>query len=89
MTNEKNYVQQLAEYVKTNINKGYTMDSLRIALVRQGYSKVTIDNAINLANNQLASQAPAMKEKPQITHKYVLDEEIKPKKKSFFERLFG
>lgn len=60
------YIQQLADYVKKNISKGYTADSLRWALINQGHSKLEIDKAIILANEQLAAQAPKMVEKPMI-----------------------
>jgi len=62
----ENYIQQLAEYIKKNLAKGYTLDSLKIALEAQEYSKESIERAIKLANEQLASSAPVMKEKPII-----------------------
>jgi len=90
-----NYIKQLAEYIMKNLSKGYTIDALRFSLISQGYSKISIDNAIEIANKQLAAKVPIMKEKPQITYK-ILDEEnklihvseIKPKK-SFWKKIFG
>lgn len=78
-----------------NLSKGYTIDALRFSLMNQGYSKISVDKAIETANKQLAARAPIMKEKPQITYK-VLDEEnkliyvseIKPKK-SFWKKIFS
>jgi hypothetical protein len=72
-----NYIKQLADYVLKNLSKGYTQDALRFSLINQGYSKISVDKAIEIANKQLASTIPAIKEKPQITYK-VLDEENKP-----------
>jgi len=84
---EEYYIQQLASYIKKNLAKGYTLDSLKTALEAQDYSKISIERAIKLVNKQLADSAPKIKEKPVI--KYEIVEEIKTeKKKSFFKKLF-
>ena len=57
---------QLVDYVKRNISKGYTLESLKWALISQGHSKVEVSKAIELANKELAAQAPVLKEKPTI-----------------------
>ena len=82
---EENYIQQLASYILKNLSKGYTLDSLRIALERQDYSKLSIERAVELANKHLAKKAPPMKEKPVIRYQVVpsLDSE----KSGFFKRL--
>ncbi len=84
----KDYPQQLADYIKRNVTKGYTIDSLRWALVSQGHSRAQVDKAVLLANQQLAAAAPKI-EKPagQIL---VEPTQIEPeKKRGFWERLFG
>ena len=82
---EESYIQQLASYIKKNLAKGYTLDSLKIALEQQDYSRAAIERAIKLANEQLASSAPIMVEKPVIKYEIVPVSEIikkeKPKKK--------
>ncbi len=90
-----NYIQQLADYVVNNLSKGYPVDALRFSLMNQGYSKISVDKAIEIANKRLAEKAPLMKEKPQITYK-IIDEEDKPihvseikSKKSFLKKIFG
>ena len=90
-----NYIHQLADYVLKNLSKGYTVDALRFSLINQGYSKISVDNAIEIANKKLAAKAPIMKEKPQITYK-IIDEENNPiqtseinTKKSFLKKIFG
>lgn len=95
---EESYIQQLAKYIKKNLAKGYTLDSLRTALEQQDYSRSAIERAIKLADEQLAATLPEMMEKPKITYKVVKDadkadagtEQIqeKPKKKSFLKKLF-
>lgn len=90
----KDYLQQLAEYIKKNISKGYTLDSLRFSLQAQGYSRVSIENGIKIANEQLAAAAPPMKEKPQISYKLITPDSTYTyeNKKGFlgkvFEKLF-
>ena len=77
MKNSNNPIQQLAEYIKRNLSKGYTQDALKFSLIAQGYSKLSVERAIETANKQLAVTAPEMKEKPQITYK-IIDEENQP-----------
>ena len=91
---QESYIQQLADYIKRNLAKGYTLDSLKISLEQQEYSRTSIENAIKLANEQLAKSAPEMREKPKIKYKVVSDENaekeiILKKKKGFLRRLFG
>lgn len=66
MKKEEGYMNQLVVYIKRNLSKGYTLESLRWALVNQGHSKNEVSKAIELANKELASQAPVLKEKPII-----------------------
>jgi hypothetical protein len=76
MRNEE-YKIKLAEYFKRNLKKGYTEESLRWALVNQGYSRTLIDSAIERAHKELGEEAPILKEKPEIKYE-VLDENDKP-----------
>ena len=79
-----NYIQQLANYIKRNLAKGYTLDSLRVALESQDYSRTAIERAIQLANEQLAASAPPMKEKPLIK---VETEPPIEEKKGFWQKI--
>ena len=95
MPNPKNITQQLADYIKKNLAKGYTLDSLRFSLESQGYSKISIENSINLVNKKIAEDIPLIKEKPKITYR-VLSEDNKPiyetiisEKKGFLRKMFG
>ena len=89
MVNEMNQNQQLADYVKKNISKGYTPDSLKFSLIQQGYSRTSVEKAIELANKQLALEVPKMQEKPVVKYEVIDEEEVKRKlaeqdKKGFF-----
>lgn len=86
-----NLIQQLTDYIRKNLIKGYTLDSLRVSLINQGYSKISVEKAIERANQQIAQEIPPIKEKPQITHKIITEdnEVIIPEKKGFLKRIFG
>ena len=84
------YKRRLIDYVSTNLKKGYTEESLKWALINQGYSKVAVEQAIQQVHKELAEKAPVIKEKPVIKYE-IIDEEGKPVqiKKSWWKRVFG
>jgi len=85
--------KQLIEYFKKNISKGYSSDTLKWALIKQGYTRVEIDRANEEAHKELSEKAPVLKEKPIITHE-ILDEQDKTikiyekTKKSWWRSIF-
>lgn len=88
MEKPKDYLQQLADYIKKNLAKGYTTDSLKVSLISQGYSRLSVENAIEIANQQLALQLPPLKEKPEITYKIIPEPETsKSKVSGFFKKI--
>ncbi len=91
MYEPKDYIDQLADYLINNLRKGYTLDALRFSLITQGYSRISVDNAIEAAHRKLAKRAPIMKEKPQIKYIQVVDDETleQTPKKSWFKGLLG
>ena len=84
------YKRKLINYFKRNLAKGYTLDSLKFALMSQGYSRAIVESAIEQANKELAEKAPVLKEKPVIKYE-IIDEYDKPIKihKSWWRRLLG
>ncbi len=80
---KEGYIQQLAVYIKKNISKGYTTEALKWALVNQGHSKAEVLKAIELANREMAAEAPVMKEKPVIT----VETEPPAEDKSFWSKV--
>ena len=82
--------RKMVEYFKKNLKKKYTEDSLRFSLLSQGYSRTSVDIALQLAQQELAAEAPILKEKPVIKHE-IIDEYDRPItiKKSWFKRIFG
>ncbi len=86
MFKRKNLGEELTSYIKNNLKKGYTKESLKWALLNQGYSKIEVAKAFQKANTELAAQAPILKTKPEIEYK-VIPQEEEPKK-SFWRRWF-
>lgn len=84
----KNYLADLVDYIKKNLKKGYTKESMRWALVNQGYSKMEVDKALRMVDHELAQQAPILKTPPTIKYEVIepKDEEVK---KPFWKRMFG
>ena len=89
MPNKSSQTQQLAEYIKKNISKGYTADALKYSLMHQGYGRTSVERALEVANNQLADEAPKMKERPQIQYENLSDLNIVPEKEpNIFVRMW-
>jgi len=87
----EDYKRKLVNYFKKNLKKGYTEESLKWALINQGYSKIIVETTLKTATKELALEAPIVKEKPVIKHE-VFDQNnnpVKVKKKSFWRRIFG
>ncbi len=91
MFKKKNYMQELSDYIRKNLKKGYTKESLRWALVSQGHSKLEVEKAIKKVDEDLANEAPVLKTKPEIKYEVILQEDNnkKEEKKSFWKRFFG
>jgi len=87
---DADYRKKLIEYIQRNLKKGYTLESLRWALVNQGYSRTDISRAIEEVHKELAKKAPILKEKPVIKH-HIIDENDKLViiKKPFWKRLLS
>ncbi|OGJ13084.1 hypothetical protein A3K82_03530 [Candidatus Pacearchaeota archaeon RBG_19FT_COMBO_34_9] len=83
------YKKKLTEYFKRNLRKKYPVDTLRIALMNQGYLRATVDEAAREAIKELASEAPVLKDAPQIEHEVIADEEPVIEKKSFWKKIVG
>lgn len=54
MINEK-----LVDYLKVNIEKGYTIEQLRTLLIQNGYSSADIDEAVNYIQAPQNNNPPA------------------------------
>ena len=86
---EESHKKKLVEYFKKNMEKKYPVDTLKFALIKQGYSRVAVNLALDQAKRELAEKNSFSKEKPVIKYE-VLDEHNKPViiKKSWWKKLF-
>ncbi len=90
MIKEGDYIEELVEYVKKNLRKGYTTESLKWALVNQGHSKREVEKALARVQHELAREAPVLEPKPVINYEVVEPEgAVVEEKKSFWRKLFG
>ena len=74
---ESSSKRKLVNYFIKNLNKGYTPDTLKWALIDQGYSRTLVASALDQAHKELAAKAPILKEKPKIKYE-IIDEYDKP-----------
>jgi hypothetical protein len=79
----------LIDYFKKNLAKGYNADTLKWALIKQGYSRTVVESALEAAQKETANK-PKEPEKPKINYE-IIDENDKPViiKKPWWKRLFG
>jgi len=91
MNKDLGYANQLISYIKKNLKKGYTKESLKWALVSQGHSGLEIERAFQKAEGEMAREAPILKTKPKITYEIVEPklEDIKVEKEPFWKKWFG
>ena len=66
MFKKNNFMDELTDYIKSNLKKGYTKESLKWALINQGYSRLEVEKAIKKSDISLAEEAPILKTKPII-----------------------
>ncbi len=94
----ENNHSEIVGRLKKNLQKGYKEESLRWALINQGYSSMMVDRAIRQAKSEIEAEEKEEKEKeeirkardrPKITYQ-VYDDNDKPIKfkKPFFKRVF-
>lgn len=83
----KNYLEDIVDYIKKNLKKGYTKESLKWALVNQGYSKIEVEKALRAVDLELAKNAPILKTEPVITYEATPAEA--PEEKPFWKRMLG
>lgn len=86
MDYQKNYLDELVDYIKKNIKKGYTKDSLKWALIEQGNSRMEVEKALVKVDMELAHEAPVLKTKPIIKYEVVEPKDF-AEDESFFKKI--
>lgn len=82
--------RKIIDYIKKNLKKNYPIDSLKFALLEQGYTRSIVELAIEDAKQEIAKEVPILKDKPVIKHE-IIDEYNRPVeiKKPFWKKIFG
>lgn len=86
MAKREDYVNKLTQYIKNNLRKGYTLESLKWALVTQGHSRMEVAKAIERVETELSQEAPVLQTKPEIKYETIPEEEPK---KPWYKRILG
>ena len=82
-------MEKIVKYIKKNLSKGHTTESLKWALVNQGYSRAIVEKAIEQTNKELAETAPILKTKPIINHQIINEHDLPVEiKKPFWKKFF-
>lgn len=78
----------LADYIKKNLSKGYNANSLKWALLNQGYSRSAVERAFRQINKESEERITEKKNRPRIKYEFY-GEDNKPIKvrKPFFRNL--
>lgn len=88
-----NYIQNLTEYAKRNLKKGYAPDSLRWALINQGHSRIEVDKALSAAQAEVSKEAMVNARRPQEPSQTQPSSmpavSVEPESTSFWKRWFG
>ena len=85
MRKGENYITQLAEYVKKNLRKGYTKESLKWALIQQGYSKMEVEKAFDIVGNELSIKEDLPENETEVKQ----EKQIIIEKKPFWKKILG
>ena len=89
ITKKGDYIGELASYIKKNLSKGYTQDSLKFALISQGHSRMEVEKAIKRVETELAREAPILKTTPTITYEALDTPTDDTSQKPWYKRWFG
>jgi hypothetical protein len=79
------YKDKLKEHIKKNLKKGYTPDTLKYALIRQDYSRVLVEQAIDEAQKEISKEVPSFKEKPEIKCQFLEETDKSAQKKPWWK----
>lgn len=89
MGTREDYVQQIVEYFRKNLRKGYTKESLKWALINQGHSRLEVEKAMKRADDDLVREAPVLKTKPEIKFEVIEPKDAIVEKKPWWKRWLG
>jgi hypothetical protein len=79
------YKERLKEHIKKVLNKGYTPDTIKYALIKQGYSRVLVERAIEESQQEIAKENNIFREKPKIKYEVFDEKSINIEKKPWWK----
>jgi len=85
MYKKEDVLTELTNYVRKNLNKGYTKESLRWALVNQGYSRLEVQKTFEKVEKESSQTSMPAKLRPEIEYKAI---PIIEEKKGFWQKFF-
>ncbi len=88
MMRRRGVVDELTDYLKKNIQKGYSRESLHWALVNQGYSRLEVAKALESLDRELPKETQNLGTKPHIEHR-IISNGVESQRKSFWSRFFS
>lgn len=76
-------VDQIVEYIKKNVSKGYKSQDLKWALISQGYSKIEVDKALKEYEEFQSLQRP--KVVIEMPKKVEVMPQVEPEKRPWYK----
>ncbi|MDO8516574.1 MAG: hypothetical protein Q7S33_00455 [Nanoarchaeota archaeon] len=81
------HIKPVVDYIKRNMHKGYDLNSLKWALIKQGHSKTEVERALSIAKDEFDRERPRQSE-PAVQIEEPKTEVIPDEKKGMFKRLW-
>lgn len=78
-------VDQILDYIKKNVAKGYKPQDLKWALISQGYSKIEVDKALKEYEELKALQKPKVVVEMPKTEIMTEAPKVQPEKKAWYK----
>jgi hypothetical protein len=84
-------ISPLVDYLRKNFAKGYKLNDLKWTLISQGYSKIEIDKAMVIIDQEQAAEDKRRRDIEEATKKMTMPEVevVKEEKKGFWRSIFG
>lgn len=91
----ENRAEDLVDHIKRNLSKGYKENSVKWALINQGYSRTAVERALEKAIREIKADEDSKEkskkesEKPKIVYQvYDANNKLIYGKKSFWKKMF-
>ena len=90
MPKDESHNKKLVDYLKSNVKKGYSLDSLKWALINQKHSRMEVEKAYNLAKREIEQEQSILRARAALENVPKVEmPSVEPEPKSFWRRFFG